>query len=234
MLDSALLRSFMDEFYGYGSHQGPHWFVGMEEGGGNSEEEIARRLSVWNSRGRRELEDLCEFHLAVGITEWHSSSAKIQKTWYPSVRILLILNGVDPNPEIARAYQRDRLARPTSESRLSNLLPLPSPSRADWLYSAWSELPELCDRQGYSRAVMAFRTDHLATSIARHKPRSVVFYGESFMPSWARISGQSFEWRKEGLAVAETPATRFVACQHPRQGVSNEYFDAVGRWLVNS
>ncbi len=35
-LDDALLEAYMDGFYGYGNLAGPYWFIGMEEGGGDS------------------------------------------------------------------------------------------------------------------------------------------------------------------------------------------------------
>jgi hypothetical protein len=58
------LDDFAHRFYGYGNYGGPFWFVGMEEGGGDSSEEIARRLSAWAARGRCELEDAAEATMA--------------------------------------------------------------------------------------------------------------------------------------------------------------------------
>jgi hypothetical protein len=53
MIDDILLEEFINNFYGYGNYHGKYWFIGMEEGGGNSIEEINRRLASWNTRGRR-------------------------------------------------------------------------------------------------------------------------------------------------------------------------------------
>jgi hypothetical protein len=52
-LDESLLQEFMSNFYGYGNYAAPYWFIGMEEGGGDTIEEITRRLTVWDQRGRR-------------------------------------------------------------------------------------------------------------------------------------------------------------------------------------
>ena len=34
--DDSLLETFAETFYGYGNYNGPYWFIGMEEGGGDS------------------------------------------------------------------------------------------------------------------------------------------------------------------------------------------------------
>lgn len=68
MFDDVLLEDFMDRFYGYGNYQGDYWFIGMEEGGGSSFEDIDKRLKTWKKRGRRELEDVAEYHIEMGIT----------------------------------------------------------------------------------------------------------------------------------------------------------------------
>jgi hypothetical protein len=36
LFDDQLLERFMCTFYGYGNYRGAYWFVGMEEGGGDS------------------------------------------------------------------------------------------------------------------------------------------------------------------------------------------------------
>jgi hypothetical protein len=63
--NDSLLESFMDDFYGYGNLDGRLWFVGMEESGGDFEE-ISGRLSTWDCRGRRPVEDAAEYHPGFG------------------------------------------------------------------------------------------------------------------------------------------------------------------------
>lgn len=41
------LSQFMKTFYGYGTLSAKFWFIGMEEGGGNSFTEVQARLSAW-------------------------------------------------------------------------------------------------------------------------------------------------------------------------------------------
>ena len=73
MLDELLLDDFMRSFFGYGSYQADYWFVGLEEGGGNSIEEVMSRLEIWNYQERQELEDVRIYHEAlrdVGSYQW--------------------------------------------------------------------------------------------------------------------------------------------------------------------
>lgn len=63
--DDQLLDAFAHTFYGYGNYNGGYWFIGIEERG-NSFQDVENRLSVWNSRGRPELEDVALFHKDIG------------------------------------------------------------------------------------------------------------------------------------------------------------------------
>jgi hypothetical protein len=48
MLNDQLLEAFMSGFYGFGNYQARYWFIGMEEGGGNKPDDIARQLDIWD------------------------------------------------------------------------------------------------------------------------------------------------------------------------------------------
>jgi len=69
LFDDQLLNEFVENFYGYGSYNGQFWFVGMEEGGGNSFLELENRLNAWIRRGKHELEDLAQYHANIGLTD---------------------------------------------------------------------------------------------------------------------------------------------------------------------
>ena len=81
MLDDALVTSFMSGFYGYGSYSANYWFVGMEEGGAGSAEEIVTHLEHWDRRGREELEDLRDFQVTKGNVDYFTGTPKLQGTW---------------------------------------------------------------------------------------------------------------------------------------------------------
>ncbi|MEA3335851.1 MAG: hypothetical protein U9R25_08055 [Chloroflexota bacterium] len=127
LFDDQLLDEFAHQFYGYGNYSGQYWFVGMEEGGGNSFEKVNRRLNTWAHRGKRELEDVAGYHQAIGITDLFSEKPKIQRTWGKLIRIVLSSQGITPTTERVRAYQRAVLGRPNGETCLVELFSLPSP-----------------------------------------------------------------------------------------------------------
>jgi hypothetical protein len=67
-LDDTLLEAFMTGFYGYGTWAAKYWFVGLEEGGGQTCDEIARRIETWKKRKRPEIDDIREFHHEACLT----------------------------------------------------------------------------------------------------------------------------------------------------------------------
>ena len=140
MLDDQLLEQYIHTFYGYGNYQGDFWFVGKEEGGGGSVDDILQRLTAWSRRGRRELEDVCAYHEDFGVTHLFSQRPTIQRTWGKLIRSLLKAKGQAVTVEQIRAYQGQHLAREDGETCLLELLPPPSPSTGQWLYASCSQL----------------------------------------------------------------------------------------------
>ena len=81
MLDDFILEKFFDSFFGYGSYEADTWFVGMEEGGGSTLEEIASRLATWEARGGQELEDVRTYHEALQLDRFFKDPVLLQRTW---------------------------------------------------------------------------------------------------------------------------------------------------------
>jgi hypothetical protein len=176
MFNDQLLGAFIAGFYGYGHYAAGYWFVGMEEGGGGSLEEIACRLAAWDKRGRKELEDVVDYSREVGITCYFDERGVLQPTWNKIIRMLLSIEGHKPSANQVREYQRNRLARSNGASCLVELLPLPSPGTNRWLYYAEnSKLPFLKDRKTYIAHVRPQRIMHLRRRIEEYRPRVVVF-----------------------------------------------------------
>jgi hypothetical protein len=93
MLNDQLLEAFIRGFYGFGNYQARYWFVGMEEGGGNTQEAISKQLEIWDRWGRKELIDVAEYAREMGITRWYGDTAKLQPTWKHLIRIFLTAEG---------------------------------------------------------------------------------------------------------------------------------------------
>lgn len=121
--NDELLEKIVDTFYGYGNYQGNYWFVGMEEAGGDFND-INNRINIWSNRGKQEIEDIAEYHIA--METW---DARIQPTWKGLIRIILSAKGRENiDREDVRKYQINELGRKYKETCLLELLPLPSPS----------------------------------------------------------------------------------------------------------
>lgn len=233
--NDTLLADFANQHYGYGNFKGDFWFVGMEEGGGDSFQDIERRLQTWAKRGKLEVDDVAEYHIDLGITSLFRERPRIQTTWGGLIRILMAARGQTPTTDAIREYQRDSLGRAAGETCLLELLPLPSPSTSHWLYRDYSKLPFLADRQAYRQALLSKRMAHLRERIRQHQPRVVVFYGYVYQQNWRDIAGADFtQSAGQDFYLADCGSQVFVIMKHPAAtGLRNDYFHRVGRAIAS-
>lgn len=227
MLASDLLLDFLNRFYGYGSWDAELWFVGMEEGGGNSEEEIAKRLEAWDRAD--DLADIRDYSYEIG-GKWFADRPSIQNTWGKLIRIALAYEGRPTDIEAVRRYQRDELGK---RHALIELFPLASPSTSEWLYA---NIPEIATREKYRALIADTRIATLTNRIAHHKPTAVVFYGTRYRVHWVKISGVTFTKNDAGrFETGHNGSTLFVIAPHPTaRGVTNRNFEAIGEWIAES
>jgi hypothetical protein len=235
MLDDEILDKFIHRFYGYGNYQGKYWFIGMEEGGGNSYEEISQRLFAWDNRGVQELEDVAAFHHAINIDYLFDDHPKIQPTWNKLIRIVLNAESLICDTQTVRDYQRDKLGRPDGDTCLLELYPLPSPGLTHWLYGSHSSLSYLKDRDSYKNHVRHERISHLREKISNYHPPIVIFYGFGYEENWEWIAERQIKTEidsKLGFYSSSTLQTLFIIVKHPAtMGVTNEYFHNIGNFI---
>jgi hypothetical protein len=235
MLNATLLQSFCTGFFGYGTNGADHWFISMEEGGGGSESEIEARLQAWDKRGRQELEEIHQYHHAIGQGKWFEGHPPIQRTWAAAIRMVLAFDGLSTSTETVRAYQRDRLGRQGGSTKLSPLFPLPSKSLDHWNYGAWSNDAVLADRTSYRRRFESLRIEHIAKSISDMRPKTVTFFGASYKDYWTRIAATNFSFDATGISIARKNGTKFVICKHPAtQGITTAYFLEAAKTLKDA
>lgn len=234
-LDDNLLETFINGFYGYGNLNAPHWFIGMEEGGGDNPDEIRQRLTIWRGRGGNVIEDLAEYHRAIGVTRFFELGAKLQRTWSKLIRVLHVLEGKPVLVDALRHSQREAFGRHGGTSCLAELLPLPSPSTNRWLYSQYSTLEYLKDRETYRQTVLPGRVAKLSEMIGQYQPRTVLFYGVGYLEYWRAISGRDFTEVMIGAVkvwLGRSRDTLYAVTPHPTaRGITNAYFDRVGELI---
>ncbi|BAZ12710.1 hypothetical protein NIES4071_45420 [Calothrix sp. NIES-4071] len=231
--NDQILEKRVDKFYGYGNYQGNYWFIGMEEAGGDFQDSY-NRINIWSSRGEKELDDLVEYHIAIGAGRLFQPDAPIQGTWNKLVRIVLSAKGKENiNREDVRKYQINELGRKNQETCLLELFSLPSPSTNQWIYSQHSQLPFLSNRKNYENHCLEQRIKHISYKIREYKPSSVVFYGVSYQYSWKKIAEVDFLETSEGFLIGTNSQTVFVIAKHPTsRGVTNQCFDNIGKSIA--
>jgi hypothetical protein len=232
------LGDFMRDFAGYGHVGAPLWFVGMEEGGGRDVPELQRRVETWDVRGRRPLEDLADFHHAIGQAKYFREPYPLQPTWAALGRILQSWRGAPADiPNLQRVEQRS-LGSKNGIASLIELLPLPSPNVQSWPYAALAdEHPFLTDRKEYRSALLRGRIGMLRDRIREAQPKAVVFYGLGYLKHWCELSGQSLKATQiETLPcyAGEKHVPYFIAVPHPAaRGMTKRFWESVGTHLRN-
>jgi hypothetical protein len=169
-------------FRGYGNPAGPFWFIGIEERGDATPQELEVKLKF------REVEDLLH---AMSREVWGHSDLwedfdpdKLIPTWTTMIKIVLKLKGSADwhDKNAVRDYQKSQLGRLDGETFLTDLLPLAKPSDAHWPewwpWQSWDE---------YAEEVLPKRIAHLQTLFQQHHPSFVFCYGKAYWPFHRKI-----------------------------------------------
>lgn len=224
----TVLHKFIHEFYGYGNYHGKIWFIGMEEGGGNTKEEIMARINAW-TKHCSELVDVASYHKAIGIDKFFAAPPVLQTTWSKLIRIALCFQNIAPSIDRIRQYQAKRLGRWNDDTCLLELLPLPSPSTSKWHYNSISTLPYLSSRKNYSEELLALRIKSIQQKIIQYSPNVVIFYSKKYAKYWEEIADVPFMEAADNISTGHNGTTTFAIVTHPAtHGVTNEYFCKAG------
>lgn len=221
--------------FGYGSYSSKLWFVGIEEGGGTSEE-FEEGVKVWCARGKPEIDNIRAYHEQCGAVKWFVDPPAFQRTWDGLIRIALAAVGIEPSNRDIQQYQLNEFARTGSNEAVLELFPLPSKSVKDWIYEGYSKDPRLsflADKRRYRRHVILQRQDGLRSRIASYRPRVVIYYGLSFRPFYETIAGANFETTLlDKVFALRTSTMLHVLTLHPADfRSSHRYFSDVGRFI---
>ena len=243
MLDRQLLLNRLENFWGLGRFEADYWFVGMEEGGGNSEEEVAKRLNVWSDLGCTPLIDNYQYHKGVdgyAFDHFFEGNIKQQPTWAKLIRTMLVIN--DANKEYQsqdiKDFQSKKWGRADSENCVIEIFPLPSPSSVQWRYDEWTDIPILQSMELYKSALKRPRIASLMEKIDLYKPKLVLMYGMNpeYLDIWSDVAGIRFEqttrtmiYRDKFIYSVLKEDTLFVVTFQPNAVWANVYWEGVGK-----
>ncbi len=224
-----LLEVFVDTFLGYGSFRAPLWFVGPVATPLTSEaDDPGRTILSWHRRGHRELEDLCDFHAAGGVSAWFGPRPRLHRIWGKLSRLALAYADRTTAHRDVRHYQATRLGARNGQTCMLYLYPI-APS-ADTRVRGMDESADWRRASADTRWA-ARRQNLIRRKIQKHSPDVVVFYDVSHRDTWQVIADGVF-------APSELPQclhcaggdTTYLMLRHPESiGITNEYFERAGR-----
>ena len=242
MLNNVQLLDRLYNFWGLGSFESDYWFVGMEEGGGNSLDEVSKRLQVWTDLGATELVDNYAYHIGIdgyGLERYFEGNIKQQQTWAKLIRTFLVVK--DPNAKYTsddiKYFQAKKWGRSNSDNCLIEIFPLTSPSAYRWNYDKWSDMAILKDRNSYKTTLRKSRVNSLICKIDFHKPRLVLMYGMSneYLDIWSEVSRIKFGeatkkmvYKNKFIHCGFYKESLFVITYQPSFAWSNAYWEGVG------
>lgn len=254
MLNDQLLQKRMDQFLGYGNLSGKYWVIGMEEGGGNTHQEINQRLNRWVELGCTPVIDNYEFHRAIdgdfmfsgktkkqNLSCFFEGDVKLQKTWAALIRTILnIESEKEFIPDDIKKYQAKFWGRANSNNCLIEIFPLPSPDANCWYYDDWSCLESLESRETYISKLKEKRINLIRGKLEKHSPEFVFFYSlnKDYIKFWQDISGVTFDesnkvqiHNKFYAHIAEKNGTKYILTGQPSYVRSHSYWNRLGRML---
>ena len=223
------LKQYIEHFYGYGNLNSSSWFIGLEEGGEGTVDDLLKRVSIWNSY-RTTTVCLKEFHEKLGIDSHFREAPKLQPYWAKIIKILLTIEGKDSTEENTRNYQREYLGRLNSNHALLELGAIPCKNIKNWGYSN-IEYEILASKEKYLNFVLNNRNKTLKSLIEKHKPKNIFFMGKSadYVAQWLNIHETEYQ-EIENFLFSQDAGTNFYICNHPNShGITNDYFIKIGQ-----
>lgn len=237
MINSEQIENYCTNFYGYGNWESPIWFIGIEENGGYSEEEVQKRIDSW-MRFKTPLIDNKEHHLSLnieGITKLFTEG-KCQRTWWKLIRLKLNYDDDIVSNEKIQQIQKDEWGQLKSKSLIIEMFPLPSPSIADWKYKEWSQLNFLNSRTEYFDFFATQRTKFIKNKIKKFKPKVVIFYANKLIKYWDLIIEDNFNSNAEKRKINDNyfqfikkDSTCFIQTPQPAGVWGNDFWDKLGK-----
>ncbi len=241
--NKALLNNYIENFYGYGNLESDYWFIGKEEAGGETHQEINSRIENWKNLNEEKVIDIYDFHKKVinenGKTFEFLFENKVQNTWLGLIKMIFSLEGKNWKSSDLKNFRTESLGRKYSNNCLLEMFPLPSPKANKFNYSEWTDFK---DREGYKNTIQNLRINNIKNLINENQPKFVIFYStdKEYCGYWKKISEidfdiiqtKIFEKRKRNslvFKITKKGNTTFAIVNHPTSmGVPDEYYKTIG------
>jgi hypothetical protein len=221
-IDEKALKHWIEHFYGYGSWAARVWFIGYEEHGGETPEEVSEMLGYFGKAYHeatgptlcdiRELHrhrafrregpksDLYDNHFQYRF----DSNAVLHGTWK---NMTAFVHGYR-NEKVfdVYAYQKEQFASQGGNEALIELYPLPSPHKHTWYYN-WLDLPHLQflrSRKLYQDFLYERRMNTILSNVATFSPDVVLMYGMDNINNLKTTIGNFFQGCKFKLVQASS------------------------------
>ena len=221
LIKEQALQHWINNFYGYGSWDARYWFIGYEETGGETAEEVADKLNYFQDAHPQGSGELCDIrdlykHLAVrwdgpkansynNMHEYRFGDKAVQHGIWKNL-VAFIHGYQQTKPPDILAYQRDHFLSPSDRNEaLIQLYPLPGPNSHAWYYG-WLDLPQLGflkTRASYEAYVYQQRMHTILSNISTHKPETVLMFGMENINTIKKSVEEFFESVKFKMVKAE-------------------------------
>jgi hypothetical protein len=251
--DELLFHDFATRFLGYGSLNASVWFVGPEAGGGASIAEVHDRVILWDRRGRKETEDLQEYHQDLKLPPKSDWARKEQATWAAFIRVIFAIGAKEPGEGDVLRFQVEEFGKREGDFCALDVSQISCPRKKDWILGP-TGIGWLKTKEAYKGKVCDPRCVLFRSLLNSYTPNLVIFYGvgEDIQGLWAKIAGGNKTWKSlelpEGYAVqwprqepqlvwAQDGRTLFVKMPHPGAirtsgpGSRNRFFAGLGRGI---
>ncbi len=237
-----MIEAYINTFVGYGSESASRWFVGMEEAGVKSLDDFHSRVSAWYGRGASKMEDLADYHHAIGEHRLFPLPCPtgvqplppLQRTWAGLLRFDAAFSGTDADTDSIRKVQAVSLGRRGGDTALVELLPLPAASTKHWPYTPLAgSIPWLANRKIYRESILDYRCGLLRSLILAAKPKVVLFYGASYLRYWRMLSEVDLSEKKicrRSIHSGFRNGTAYLVAPHPvARGLTKEFWLSCGQ-----
>lgn len=191
-IEEKELDHWINHFYGYGSWNAKFWFVGYEETGGDTPEEVAEKFNFFFKASSSDLCDIRELYrqltylsegpkadLFTTRHDYRFGDHAIQNSIWKNLSAFVHGYESKKLPDPLR-YQKESVASPSlKKEALLSLYPLPAPHNHAWYYS-WLDMPSfpfLKSRTQYQDFVYRNRIQTILMNIRSHQPEVVLMYG---------------------------------------------------------